>query len=272
MGSFYSVSSGATTQAGDVNQFSGVLNGSVGGQITLLSTASNLAPLLASLPAAPTGSDQSVMQLQVAGDAFARVSAYIRSSDGYGGVRAGAGVGAPTAHLYAQSNGWRTDESLAVGGALNVTGTTTLAGVNAQTLTLSGGLTTGAASTFGGTIYASAGLVVHPLSGDDALQFWDGAGVQTGVMGYRAGGGGLYFYDNSHGGYIWLNATPSGISFNGTVTAPTFGGAIAIDVESSQTVMRTGVGAINIVIQVNGHNWVFRNDGKLITPSGQTIS
>lgn len=65
-----------------------------------------------------------------------------------------------------------------------------------------------------------------------------------------------------------------GISSNGagSLTAVQFQGAVAVDVESSQTVFRTGVGAINIVIQVNGHNWVFRNDGKLITPSGATIS
>jgi hypothetical protein len=61
-------------------------------------------------------------------------------------------------------------------------------------------------------------------------------------------------------------------SGGGTLTVVQIAGPFTVDVESSQTVFRPAPGALNIVIQVNGHNWVFRNDGKLITPSGATIS
>lgn len=59
---------------------------------------------------------------------------------------------------------------------------------------------------------------------------------------------------------------------SGTLTAVQFLGAVSVDVESSQTVFRPGSGAIDIIIQVNGHNWQFRNDGVLITPSGANIT
>lgn len=63
----------------------------------------------------------------------------------------------------------------------------------------------------------------------------------------------------------------SGDTMTGTLTVVTLAGAVSVGVESSQTVFRTGAGAANIVIQVNGHNWVFDASGNLTTPSGAVI-
>lgn len=61
------------------------------------------------------------------------------------------------------------------------------------------------------------------------------------------------------------------LTVNGTAAISVINGAITIDVEGGQTVIRTGAGAANIVIQVNGHNWVFDSSGNLTTPTGAVI-
>lgn len=266
MSSFYDVTSGATTNAADVNQYADRLNATTGVQVKLISITAASSALQGMLPSAPA-SDQNVLESFISGDANVRVATYIRAADGYGGIRGGPGSSVATAHLYAQANGWRTDESLAIGGALNVTGSTTLAGLNAGAISASGGVTSAQ------LVDAQKGLYAYPFGNDDAIALFDRNGVYSANIGYGpSGGGGFYIYDVLHGNFIISGGTGTGITFSGTVTAGQYQGPIAIDVESSQTVIRTGVGAINIVLQVNGHNWVFRNDGKLITPSGATIS
>lgn len=236
MSSFYDVVSGNTTMAVDINQYADRLNGSVGAQITVLAPTNALTPITAQLPSAPT-SDLGLLHGQVSGDAFARISGYIRGADGYGGFKAGAGVGAQTAHLYAQANGWRTDESLSIGGALNVTGTTTLAGLNANSLSVSGTSTLGGVST--GNLNSNGSVTVSGILDVVGQTFLDNGNIST----------------NGAGVFTCLN----------------YQGAIAIDVESSQTVMRVGAGAVNLVIQVGGHNWTFFPNGQLTTPTGVVI-
>lgn len=127
MGSFYTVSTGAVGAAADLNQYAGILNGTTAGAVSLLATASTATPLFTYLPTAPAA-DQNVVQSSVTADTQPRVSSYVRGADGYGGLVAGAGS-TPTAHWYAQSNGWKTGESVTIGGALTTQGNTTLAGI-----------------------------------------------------------------------------------------------------------------------------------------------
>ncbi len=127
MGSFYTVTSGNITASADINQYANILNGSVSGQVAVKNASSPLAAYLASAPS----SDTTDAGAGVSGDAVHRVSLYIRGADGYGGVRGGTGS-ALTAHLYAQSGGWRIDESLTIGTNLTVQGSTTVASVSAS--------------------------------------------------------------------------------------------------------------------------------------------
>ncbi|MGZ6281709.1 MAG: hypothetical protein ACXWQ5_00180 [Ktedonobacterales bacterium] len=130
MASFNLVTSGNPTLASDINQYANILNGSVAGTVTLLAPNSTTTPLLALLPSAPAG-DTSVMYTSVSGDATSRMTTYIRGSDGYGGITAGAGP-THTAHWYATSSGWKTDESIVVATNLTVNGSTSIAALTAS--------------------------------------------------------------------------------------------------------------------------------------------
>lgn len=140
--SFTDVVTGQATLATNVNQLVDALNGSVASQVQLVATSNATWALQTALPSAPS-SDQSTWQQIVAGDSFARMAAYIRSSDGYGGIRGGAGSATQTAHMYAQSNGWKIDESMTIVGALTVQGTASFAGVTATGTVAAAGVTVG---------------------------------------------------------------------------------------------------------------------------------
>jgi hypothetical protein len=145
MGSFVLVVSGNPTNAADLNQLINALNGASNASVTVQNT-NTATPLAAQLATAP-GSDIATNASQVTSDAKFRIAQYIRGADGYGGIMAGAGS-TPTAHLYARSNGWKIDESLAIGGALSVGGTATLAGISCTSLSATGAI---AAASFTGT-------------------------------------------------------------------------------------------------------------------------
>lgn len=220
MGSFYLVSSGNPTNSADINQYASALDATTGAQVALLSTNASTAPLLASLSGAPS-TDQTVVQAQVAADAFARVAFYIRHTDGYGGIAAGAGVGAATAHLYAQAGGWQMDEGLAINGGLSVLGTSSLAGITARgvvatSLQSSGGLTVagatvldnGAMTSDGGGNLTLAGVSVTApptLRAGHQEPGYCGLGLYT-----NASGVGVAHYVNFK---TVLQNTPSSITF-----------------------------------------------------------
>lgn len=130
MGSFSAVTSGNPTLASDINQYSSILNGTTAGSLNILSATANGTTITTTQPSAPT-SDSTVIGSVVSGDATTRMSLYIRSSDGYGGITAGAGP-SHTAHWYATSSGWKTDESIVVSTNLTVNGSTSIAALTAS--------------------------------------------------------------------------------------------------------------------------------------------
>lgn len=138
MANFVDVVTGNATVATNVNQLVDALNGSVASQVTLLSTNNSTTPLFLHLPSAPT-SDLTVAQADVAGDGFARMSHYVRGADGYGGIRGGKGTSF-TAHLYAQSGGWKIDEALTVVGAVSA-GSLAVTGAGPYALVTPSGVT-----------------------------------------------------------------------------------------------------------------------------------
>ena len=93
-----------------------ILDNSVGTLMVSPNVASKPA-LWATLVSTPS-SDTHVLSASIAGDTTPRGSFYIRNSDGYGGIEAGAGT-SYAAHLYAQSGGWKTPESLTIAGSLS---------------------------------------------------------------------------------------------------------------------------------------------------------
>ena len=170
MASFSVIITGNDIVANDVDQLINALNGTVSTQLILVNTSAT-PPLITQLSAAPA-SDTAVIQTSIQGDTDARISTYIRSSDGYGGVSGGAGTSI-TAHLYAQSTGWYIPESLTVAGSITVNGSinATISGNATSAQALSGGsVTTGTNSlsgvaqitnTAGTTIYFSSGGVLE---------------------------------------------------------------------------------------------------------------
>lgn len=132
MASFNDVAVGASTYASDLNQLVDALNGVVAAQATLLGPDTTTFALRLLATGAPTA-DYLLLQAAVSNDAAARAGAYIRgASDHNGGIFAGSGA-AILAHLYAVANGWKTDESLTVQGALNANG-----GLSTTSLNVSG--------------------------------------------------------------------------------------------------------------------------------------
>lgn len=76
---------------------------------------------------------------------------------------------------------------------------------------------------------------------------------------------------NSNTSAISGKVSKSGDTMTGSLTVPQIAGAVSVDVEAAQTVFRPGSGSVDIVLQVNGHNWVFDASGALTTPSGAVI-
>ncbi len=209
MSSFYDVVSGNPTLAADLNQLVDALNGTVASQITLLGSSGNgyrtQNNVLPSLPA----SDSTITAMYVSGDGQVRYGVYLRHSDGYGGVLGGNGTSI-TAHLYAQSGGWKIDEGLTVAGALTVVGSSSFAGIAASgTSSLDGGniVTDGA-----GNITTVKGITGHgnwSTSGTFSAsgQITGGSIVSSGYV-YAESGQATFGWDGS---YTFVDGT---LSFN----------------------------------------------------------
>jgi hypothetical protein len=147
MASFTDVVAGNPTLAADINQYADRLNGTIAAQISLLGAAGNNYRVLNGILPSVQATDSVMIAAYVSGDGQIRYAAYIRGSDGYGGIQAGNGTSV-TAHWYAQSGGWKTDENVSIVGTLTVQGTVTIPGLTvsntssfAQAVTLSSTLT-----------------------------------------------------------------------------------------------------------------------------------
>src|SRR5262249_42623397 len=137
---------------------------------------------------------------------------YIRGSDGYGGLRAGAGS-STTANLYAQSFGWQITQSLRITGTIQ-----TDAGAILTNGT--GGLTT-AGQTCSGAI-TTRQLAASLASGN--------------------------FYDGS----AQFGGTGSGTFTHGLSVAPTFIGVTQKVASSTTTVGSDTYGSTTIHVNING--------------------
>lgn len=215
MGSFYTVTSGAITASADINQYAAILNASTAGQVAVKNATIPFQGYLSSAPA----SDTTVFGGGVSGDTTNRVSDYIRGSDGYGGVRAGTGS-ALTAHLYAQSGGWKIDESLTVATNLTVNGASTLAGLAVS----------GSSSLDGGTITTdgSGHLTARSLKANAPMTLASG-NQETGYCGGS-----------------WSNPTAGqnggvGVNFKTTLTNTPTGITLTPDASGSQNIASTHV-------------------------------
>lgn len=105
-----------------------------------------------------------------------------------------------------------------------------------------------------------------PTGTDDSVVLYDRNNTLGALFGVTQSGGGAYLYDSFHNGYIFQSGTNTGVTFPGSVTANTFNGPALIDVESGQTVIRPQPTSDNLVIQVNGYNTNFNNDGTVHVP------
>lgn len=176
MSSFYDVTTGNTILAADLNQFADKMNGTTAAGLIVSGGASAFVPFTGTITATP-GSDQQMSWYAVSADTTARIGEYIRSSDGYGGIRGGVGS-SYAANLYAQSSGWKTDQSLTIASALTVAGTTSLAGVTTSgnttvggTLTVSGATTlAGFSATGNGSVSGTFSAGATTISGQFTIQ------------------------------------------------------------------------------------------------------
>jgi len=192
---FYSVTTGNNTLAADINQYASAFDGSSaiellisGGTPGSGGTLGGAAPLNVYWASAPSA-DATLGAFDVNGDTAARLQLYIRGSDGYAGVKTGAGTGI-TGHLYGQSGGWKIDESLTVGTNLSVSGSAFLNSLNTtgnatvgNALTVTNGVTAASYGlSGGGTVWdsnndgAGSGLdadTIHTLAFSDLVQAYN---------------------------------------------------------------------------------------------------
>lgn len=129
MTSFVDVTTGANTLASDINQYADKLNGTTSAGVIVSGGASAFVPFTGKLSTAP-GSTSAIYAALVSGDTTNRMDVTIRS-DGYGMLRVGNGGASVSGNWYGNSAGWKTDQSVTVGGALTVVGSSSFAGINA---------------------------------------------------------------------------------------------------------------------------------------------
>lgn len=167
MTSFTDVTTGNPTLASDINQYADRLNGTTSAGIIVSGGNSVFVPYTGSLSATPGGTAVMFAGL-VSGDAHNRIELDIRS-DGYGMIQAGNGISI-TGNLYAQSGGWKTDQSFTIVGALTVQGSTNIAGLNvSNTASLSSSLTVAGTTSLGDVLQIN-----RTLSGSNkTFQVWN---------------------------------------------------------------------------------------------------
>lgn len=111
-----SFSAGTTIRSADMNTnflaLTNALSGVNANNFIFLATANTAIPLTLNTPSVP-GADTDVLAAQVTADTVGRASLYVRTSDGYGGLRAGVGA-SYTANLYAQAAGWLTPQPIQI--------------------------------------------------------------------------------------------------------------------------------------------------------------
>lgn len=170
------------------------------------------------------GSDLTGWGANVSGDTQQRIAFYLRHTDNYGGLLGGAGSSI-TAHLYAQSTGWRITEGLTIDGTLTL-GTTNGAVTTTQS---------GSANGIGFTVWnGSAGAV--PFS------------IGTQVSSAKS-------WVDTNGQLNWSASQSVGATLNGSTDTGIYSLSTAVSVISGTTVW------LKQNNYFNGTNDLFANNG-----------